>query len=234
MDRYEAESKLKLYHDTYGDLVYTAEPQAMREHALDFRAQAKEIQGETEQSLGLLVKAVQYESIAQCRDDLGPNWVSPVAAKQDVEETDNVRSLSKVRQLRIEKEGAVITNEDRKEILARAEAIITEIDDNMEPEIFSMKQLTQDVIKPRFKIGDPCWVADWDEVTGEVIGYVPATVVGLEWMPDEVHYMIGFHDDYDNTVSTNFETVQDDEIFAELPDDSKPKPKGKPVLRIVK
>lgn len=239
MDRHESESKLKHYHERYGDLVYTSEVAALREHARDFRLESKKFpEDECEQSLELLIKAVQYESIAQCREALGPNWISPLAVQDEVYESDNVCSLTKARNKRIEKDGVVLTDADRAEILAQAQAAISQLDEDAEPEFFSMRELTTEVVQPRFKIGDPCWVADYDENTGEPIGYLPAVVTGLEWLPDEVYYMIGFHDEEDEMINTNFETVGDDEIFVEMPVDkvpSKEKPKkSRDHLRVVK
>lgn len=224
MDRHEAESKLKHYHDKYGDLVYAATPQALREHARDFRLQAKEFpQSECEQSLLLLVQAVQYESVAQCRIELGENWVSPIAPKVEVQEDQTVRSMSAFRKRHEKTVDAIaddlevtFTPDEKSGILASAEALLNRVDEEMEPEFFTLVQLTQEVPKPRFKIGDPCWVCDWGD-DGKVEGYVAGTVTGIEWYPDEIFYMIGFLDEVDGLVTTNFESVGDDEIFHEMP-----------------
>jgi hypothetical protein len=226
MDRYEAESKLKYYHEKYGDLVYMATPEALREHARDFRAESKKFpERECEQSLLLLVQSVQYEAVAQCRDDLGENWVSPIAPKVEVEENATVRSMSSFRKRQERKTdpegepGVVLSSEEKGDILAQANVLLGRLDEEMEPEFFTLVQLTQEAVKPRFKIGDPCWVCDWHEDTGDVIGYVPGTVTGLECYPDEVYYMIGFLDEVDGLVTTNFETVSDEDIFHEMPDE---------------
>lgn len=226
MDRYEAETKLKIYHNTYGDLIYTTDPQELLNEAKSLRERAKELDESTEAGLLILLKAVQYETAAACRNALGANWVAPIFRQEDFVETDTVRSLHNVRQARMERDGVVLTEADRKEIISKAEAVFSRGEDD-EPEIFGMKALTHDVVKPRFKIGDACWIADFDEDNGEIIGYVPATVVGLECYPDSVHYMIGFYDEFDGTVTTNFETVDDVDIFEEMPDFEATKVKGK-------
>lgn len=218
MERTEAEAKLKYYQVDYGDLVYTATPIALREHAVDFRKQATaEVELNTEQRLKLLIMAVQYDTIAECRDVLGDATHLP-----PVEEQGNVRSMATFRNRR----NAQLSPEV--EVVATASGF----DDEVEPEFFTMMELTQKVIKPRFKIGDPCWVADWGE-DGEVVGYVPATLVGLEMYPDEIWYMVGFHDEVDGVVATTFEAVEDDEIFESMPD-SKPTVSQRPVLTLVK
>lgn len=106
--------------------------------------------------------------------------------------------------------------------------------EDMEPELFTFSQLTTEAKQPRFKRGDKIWVPDYDE-QGEILDYVEAFVVGLEIYPDEVMYMLGFFDPSDNMIDTNFESVTDDEAFAERPDleQARKRAQGKPKLSVV-
>lgn len=115
-----------------------------------------------------------------------------------------------------------------------AQVTVSEPDPEAELEYFSMKMLKHDRVKPRFEIGDLAWVADYDDDDDNdaIVGYLPIVVIGLEIYPDKVHYMIGFEED-DCMISTLFENVDDDEIFAERPQTLQPH-RQRPVLTIVK
>lgn len=106
--------------------------------------------------------------------------------------------------------------------------------EDMEPELFTFSQLTTEAKQPRFKRGDKIWVPDYGD-NGEIEDYIEAFVVGLEIYPDEVMYMIGFFDPSDNMIDTNFESVTDDEAFAERPDleQVRKRAQGKPKLSVV-
>lgn len=106
--------------------------------------------------------------------------------------------------------------------------------EDMEPELFTFAQLTTEAKQPRFQRGDKIWVPDYN-AEGEIEDYLEVFVVGLEIYPDTVMYMIGFFSSDDNMIDTNFESVDDDEAYAERPDldIARKRAQGKPKLKVV-
>ncbi len=106
--------------------------------------------------------------------------------------------------------------------------------DEPEPELFTYAQITTEAKQPRFKMGDKVWVPEWDD-DGVPVDFFEVFVVGLEIYPDSIHYMIGFFDPTDGMIDTNFESVDDEDAYAEKPDltIAQKRAQGKPKLSVV-
>ncbi len=202
MERTEAEGKLRHYHADFGDWIYSASVEEVVAKAQEAREQADSMHGE--RKLRKLGEAVQLHAVADCLTVIGDDRPTPPT-------TTNVRSLA--------------AHKETKEVFASARvAAATEADIDPEfpeepVEVFNMLDLTTRAAQPRFKRGDRAWTADYDEDgSGNIVGYVPVIVTGMIIYPDEVMYFIGFYDEVEGTVSTNFHDVCDDEIWEEMPD----------------
>ncbi|QVD49261.1 hypothetical protein LUCX_191 [Xanthomonas phage vB_XciM_LucasX] len=235
MERIEAEAKLKHYHADYGDWVYTTNPQAARQRAVEYRNDAMDIalDNQSERRLKLLVKAVHYDAVADCLETLGEN----VPAAPGEPYPENVCSLIDFKE-RKASEPLDIEFVGEGESFEREGADPDEYYEDDEPEIFTLMQLRH-CAKPRFAIGDPAWIADYGDVEVKpgdpeppVVGYVPVTIVGMELYPDEILYMFGEYDQEDGEVLTNFETLPDEAFFVEPPDIKPVRPR--PQLSIVR
>ncbi len=250
MLREEAADKLKHYYDDYGQWVYTTSPAKARQRAAEYQKEGlEEDPSKAERRLALLTKSVHFEAIAQCLEILGDQVPSP-PPEQDVEPktgiyTDpslppsaQVLSMEHFRKTRQVKSLPAPEGDDPVDFTfipegAQAKEPLEDLEGEEIPdlEVFNMLDLTTRCAKPRFKIGDPAWVADWED--DNPVGFLPVIVTGMEWYPDDIIYFIGFYDETDGTVETNFETVMDDEIFAEIPDANTPR-RQRPQLTLVK
>ena len=225
MNNVEAIAKLKYYHTDYGDWVYTTTPEAACLRAKESRQQASLETTDTLLGLSLLSQAVQFDSIANCLKLLEGQVPRPPVQPVSLAERRLKRNAEKDLQSVI---GSITTY--------TADASVCEIDDdNTEYETFTMTELTQKAPVPEFKRGDAVWTIAFDE-SGLVEGYIPVIIVGLEIYPDEIFYMIGHYDEIDGTITTNYESVEAEDVFKEIPDTLDPynKDKQRPKLRIVK
>lgn len=220
MDLTEAVGKLKHYHADYGDWVYTTTPDQARERASDYRLDAQ-TEEDIAKRLTLLVKAVQFEAVADCLEILGDNVPAPPK-----EVVSNIHSMAEFRSRRLERADG---------IYAGSEPFDETNIDHVETEEYRLSELKTPVVIPRFKIGDRAWIHCFDE-HGEVEGYLPVIVVGLEQYPDEIWYMIGHFHETRGVVVTSYEGVEDCDIFDDVPDTLTPpkKPHRKPHLTVVK
>jgi hypothetical protein len=216
VDSVEAAAKLKYYHADYGDWVYTTTPAAALARAEETRQLATLETDDVLKRLGLLSQAIQYEAVSVCLTILGDQVPAPPVQPISLSEHRSKRELER--------------------ILSEAVVTFSDGDDELEPECetFTLLELTQKAIMPEFKRGDAVWTTTFDDA-GEVDGYMPVTIIGLEIYPDEILYMIGHYDEVDGTVITNFERVEACDIFKEMPDSLDPsiKTKQRPTLRLV-
>lgn len=242
MDRNEAAAKLKYYEDDYGDWVNTTTPEQARIRAVEHRSEADEAGTPTQRRLKLLAKAVHFESVALCREVLGPAEVvvAPVVEKTVVVGVVSMADFKSRREGKVVSVEIIADGEPEFDIEfipeGRIDPDIPEFSmDDMDDEIetFSMLDLTVRALKPRFKLGDPAWVVAHDE-EDSTWEYVPVTIVGMELYPDEVVYMIGYYDEETGNVETNFETAMDEELFVERPSGPMPVKRGKPTLSVVR
>lgn len=245
----EAAAKLKLYYTDYGPWVYRTTPAKALERSREYFEEARiEDPEKPERRIKLLIKAVQFEAISRClellgdlvptapEDELATTQIAPTPpTSSKVYSFEHYRTSKQVVALS-QSEGVSDTvpafefiPEGSNGVPDMSAADLSDLDVPMEQ--FNMVDLTQRCVKPRFKIGDPAWVADWDG--DEPVGFLPVIVTGLELYPDEVVYLIGFFDEETCMVDTNFGGVTDDEIFVDIPDKNTPR-RGKPQLSVVK
>lgn len=255
----EAASKLRHYYDAYGAWVYRTTPDQALERAREYRAEANETPDEkVERRISLLCKSVQFEAISECLRILGdqvpapPEEERPVLHAEIVEpEIAQVLSFDQFRKTgkKVVLPSETAVDNSPLEIVFTPEGAEPPTDDipdlsfvdeemiagEMEPmEYFSLHDLKHKRMVPRFQIGDPAWIADWDNDIP--VGFLPVTITGMEIYPDEILYFVGFFDEDTGQVETNFEMCTDDEIFAEIPEDGQLplKRKNKPQLSVVR
>lgn len=107
--------------------------------------------------------------------------------------------------------------------------------EDLEPELLTFDQITKDAKAPQFKLGDAVWVPEWDD-DGVPVDHYEVFIVGMEVYHDKTYYMIGFFDPSDGMIDTNFETVDDEDVFAEKPilEQAQKRAQGKPKLSVVR
>ncbi len=206
MERSEAEGKLRHYHADFGDWIYSATVEEVIAKAASVRDEAETKSGE--RKLRLLGQAVQLQAVAHCLEVIGDD-------RPALPDTHNVRSLA------AHKEDKVVVATARIKMASEDDIDVEFPGEGEEPhEVFNMLDLTTRAAQPRFQRGDRAWTCTYGE--NGIDGYLPVIVVGLEIYPDEILYMWGFYDEAEGTVSTNFETCCDDEIWEEMPDTLNP------------
>lgn len=182
----------------YGNWIYKTSPEEMLSKSLESK-EASSKENDCLKHQKLLVQAVQFEAISTCLDLL----------------RDEVSSL-----IDVETSSSIVSLDTRRETLNPVPSVDDE-HGSIELKEYKLSDLKSTKISLRFEPGDPAWICSFDE-TGEIEGYLPVTVVGHKRHHDEVWYIIGHYNDSKRTVVTDFEAVEDCDVFEDIPKGAPP------------
>ncbi len=211
MEITEAQGKLTHYLDTYGDWILKQTPEGMLAKA---RALRDEVAADTEgpqcRHLKTLVRATQFESIAECLRICGDQLPNP---RNVVQFADFQRE--QVTEVEFEDE-----------------------EDTVPVTVVETADLQRNIRRPLYAIGEVVWieglVGDSPDPDQAQVGYMEATIAAIDWRHDSIRYRIGLEAGL-NLLYIDESLIDESDVYREVPDKPRPRqPENRPRLQVVK
>lgn len=213
MEITEAKGKLAHYLDTYGDWLLKQTPEGMLAKAQALRdevAQEQVESGADQTHLKRLVRATQFESVAECLRVCG----------KDLPDPRNVVQFAD-----FQKEQVV-------------EVDLQDEEDAVPVTVVEAEDLQRNIRRPLFNIGETVWIEgligdDPDPNTAQV-GYMEAVIAAIDWRHDSIRYRIGLEAGL-NLLYIDESLIDESDVYREVPDKPRPRqPVNRPRLQVVK